>query len=86
MSLVVDRAAAEQLNLTVLRRIDPDVEEVLMTAAALNVLIDPLGKSTVCITRALASGPSHRWPRLPLPHDCSFATMGEKQLQRTPFR
>lgn len=28
MSLVVDRAAAEQLNLTVLRRIDPDVEEV----------------------------------------------------------
>jgi hypothetical protein len=29
MSLVVDRAAAEQLNLAVLRRIDPDVEEVL---------------------------------------------------------
>ncbi len=41
MSLVVDRAAAEQLNLTVLRRIDPDVEEVFMTLAALIAVLKP---------------------------------------------
>ena len=54
----LDKKATDQLNLTVLRRVDPDTEQVCVMSARLGIF------AQADVTKVLrTAGPGHRRPR-----------------------